>query len=51
MPLSRSKTLLYQALYLIHISDLNAIEAIYGVFRYDFLYGSNLLFRLGAVIL
>lgn len=27
------------------------IEVIYGVPRYEFLYGSNLLFRLGAVIL
>lgn len=34
-----------------HINDLDAIEVIYGVPRYEFLYGSSLLFRLDTAIL
>ena len=33
------------------MNDLDAIEAIYEVPRYEFLYDSSLLFRLDAVIL
>ena len=50
MSLSRSKALLYQILYLIHINDLDALEAIYGAPGYEFLYDSDLLFRFDAAI-
>lgn len=50
MSLSRSKALLYQILYLIHINDLGALEAIYGAPGYEFLYDSDLLFRFDAAI-
>lgn len=46
MPLSRSRTLFTLSLIFIHINDLDAIEAIYGVIRYEFLHDSNLLFSL-----
>lgn len=51
MPLSRFRTLFTLSLIFIHMNDLDAIEVIYGVLRYEFLYGSDLLFRLGTATL
>lgn len=39
MPLLHSKALLYQGLYFIRLLNLDTIEAVYGVLRYEFLYG------------